>query len=383
MEEALLAQAAERVAAQDYAAARGVAEEAVHRIWDRLHLGKWSEVDVVWRQRFARACHLLAQVQAATSDAPTAIRTLDTGLLMAGPYGHDLHAMMESLIETLPRDETLVEQDAPKRQCVRSREHVALYPLPAQATIIECISPPSMTVFRERYMRPHRPVVIRGAMDHWPAMGLDGAQRGWSNLQYLKRVAGMRTVPIEIGSSYLEDDWSQTLMPLSQFIDEHITTPGANTGYLAQHALFEQIPPLRRDICVPDYCALPASDDDDEDDDDEVVVNAWFGPANTISPLHFDPAHNLLCQVVGRKYLRLYTPDAQLYAVEGLLSNTSQVKVENVDADAFPAFLHVPYLECTLHPGDMLYLPPRFWHFVQSLDVSFSVSCWFARPTSP
>ncbi|OQR85447.1 hypothetical protein ACHHYP_11816 [Achlya hypogyna] len=380
MEVALLDAAAAQVQAEAWTEAKLLAEEAVHRIWDRLHLGKWSEVDVVWRKRFATACHLLAQCQVATTtDVAGAISTLDTGLLMAGPYGSVLHELMELLLEQVPEPTTPFDCGI-KRHCFHpTYEHVALYPIPGCATGIECIDPPPLSVFHDTYMRPRRPVVIRGAMTHWPAMG---GHRSWANLDYLKRVAGMRTVPIEIGSSYLDDDWSQTLMPLSQFIDEHVTTTSAAKGYLAQHALFEQIPQLRRDICIPDYCAL--SDDCTDEDDDEVVVNAWFGPANTISPLHFDPAHNLLCQVVGRKYLRLYAPTQshEMYPVEGLLQNTSQVKVEAVDHEAFPSFGSAPYIECTLHPGDMLYLPPRFWHFVQALDVSFSVSCWYAQPKS-
>ena len=42
------------------------------------------------------------------------------------------------------------------------------------------------------------------------------------SLAYLKRVAGARTVPIELGSRYTDEGWSQGLMTLSQFIEGHI-----------------------------------------------------------------------------------------------------------------------------------------------------------------
>ena len=66
-----------------------------------------------------------------------------------------------------------------------------------------------------------------------------------------------------------------------------------------------QIPELREDIKVPDYCCLSEADSGRETaagdsgcgDDSDVKINAWFGPAGTVSPLHFDPEHNLLAQV--------------------------------------------------------------------------------------
>lgn len=77
------------------------------------------------------------------------------------------------------------------------------------------------------------------------------------------------------------------------------------TAYLAQHQLFDQIPPLRRDVITPDYCALMLADEEDEAGAESVAINAWFGPGGTVSPLHNDPFHNLLAQVVGRKRVRL------------------------------------------------------------------------------
>ncbi|KAG9407086.1 Lysine-specific demethylase 8 [Aphanomyces cochlioides] len=373
MEEFLLERARQSIEASEWEKGKPFAEEAVHRIWDRLHLDKWNNVDPKWRLYFAEACKLLAECQLHTpagsreQQIQAAIQTLDTGLLMAEAA---------SQLSTHGN-----EQPSRKRICPSS----PLETLPwtqdnPLCTPLKRIPPPAMHEFLNEYMRNNQPVIITGAMDHWPAMGkTHEGSRSWADLDYLRRVAGMRTVPIEIGSSYLDDNWSQSLMPLKDFIDQYVLKPSSSSprGYLAQHALFEQIPSLRKDILIPDYCALSLCDDDDNVD--EVVVNAWFGPVKTISPLHFDPSQNLLCQVVGSKYIRLYDKkySDNLYPVKGLLSNTSQVQVEDVDETAFPLFSTTPYWECILGPGEMLYIPPKCWHYIKSLTVSFSVSCWW------
>jgi lysine-specific demethylase 8 len=53
------------------------------------------------------------------------------------------------------------------------------------------------------------------------------------------------------------------------------------------------------------------------------------------------------------------------------------VECEEPDLEKFPKFAEAPYLECLLKPGDMLYIPPKHWHYVRSLSVSFSVSFWW------
>lgn len=57
---------------------------------------------------------------------------------------------------------------------------------------------------------------------------------------------------------------------------------------------------------------------------------------------------------------------------------STQVEVENPDVERFPEFAKAPYQECVLQPGDVLFIPVRHWHYVRSLELSFSVSFWWS-----
>ncbi|KAI9595162.1 hypothetical protein BDF19DRAFT_422846 [Syncephalis fuscata] len=196
----------------------------------------------------------------------------------------------------------------------------------------------------------------------------------WCDATYLVDLLGHRWVPVELGHRYTDAQWQQQLMRFDVFLRDYVVATKKTVGYLAQHDLFHQVPRLRRDIQVPDYCfamneaTLPS-----------VQTHAWFGPAGTISPLHHDPDRNLFAQVVGRKQFRFYAPNEPVYPHESdtMLHNTSQLDVEQPDWHAFPDFINAQGYDCILNPGDLLYIPPRWWHYVRALDTSFSVSFWF------
>ncbi|XP_018023292.2 uncharacterized protein LOC108679204 [Hyalella azteca] len=141
---------------------------------------------------------------------------------------------------------------------------------------------PAVTDFFMDHIMKLEPVKLLGVLDHWPAL------HKW-NLGYLRNLAGGRTVPIEVGARYTDNDWAQELITLDQYISRYVAQTTGPPGYLAQHQLLDQIPELLDDIIVPDYCHLGNT---------EPRLHAWFGPKGTVSPLHHDPDHNILAQVV-------------------------------------------------------------------------------------
>lgn len=72
-------------------------------------------------------------------------------------------------------------------------------------------------------------------MSHWPAM------KKWIDVDYLLTVAGERTIPVEVGSHYADENWSQKLMTLKEFIRAYYLENTDTVGYLAQHNLFDQV----------------------------------------------------------------------------------------------------------------------------------------------
>lgn len=295
----------------------------------------WADVSPTVRRAYAMTQIYMSAYFLHQRNVKQALERLDMVLLMGSP---DLHNRVNSLItdiqSKLPEQKGQVEKrraPSPSGDLPISAKEGTKRPkvvdLNEEIPRVHC---PSLNNFLAEYMQKSVPVILTGCMDAWPASGKleEYKDRAWSNLEYVKSVAGLRTVPVEVGKgNYLNDDeWGQKLMTISEFIDRHIGKEGEAVGYLAQHQLFDQIPSLRRDILTPDYCALGV-DEEEEEEGDDVIMNAWFGPGGTVSPLHHDPYHNLLAQVVGSKRVMLYPPSDSLYLYpyEGKMYNNSQV----------------------------------------------------------
>ncbi|XP_066151177.1 lysine-specific demethylase 8-like isoform X1 [Euwallacea fornicatus] len=349
-------------------------------IHDELNTGHWSTVPLITRQNYTIASYLkmifmLYDCDNLTVDViQSSLNAVDMGLLLGAPIKENPELLNESakyLQVQLNCLETRLEGPAETLKRKLQDDDMGLDQEfnELRGVKVETRELPSIETFNKNFFIPQIPVKLTGCMAHWPA------STKWLDVNYLLNVAGSRTVPIEIGSHYTDESWSQKLMTLKDFISQHYLSKSGKIGYLAQHNLFDQITELREDIRVPDYCCCSLNYLESSEPD----INAWLGPKGTVSPLHQDPKNNILAQVYGTKRLLLFSPEDTPYLYphgEKMLSNTAQVDPLKPD-DKFPDFNKAKMYKCLLQPGEMLFIPQKWWHHVTALDKSFSVSFWW------
>jgi hypothetical protein len=64
-------------------------------------------------------------------------------------------------------------------------------------------------------------------------------------------------------------------------------------------------------------------------------------------------------------------------------SMSGQVDLDNINVNEFPRTGDVEFMDGILEEGDLLYIPPKWWHYVRSLSTSFSVSFWWRTSIPP
>jgi hypothetical protein len=225
---------------------------------------------------------------------------------------------------------------------------------------------PSRDEFLENFYLTNRPVVIKGAMDDWPAVDL------WTR-EYLKQKLGDRLVEVQANRSS-DDNYERNsgklrkTMPFGEYVDIVESAGNTNDWYItAQNSgkNTESLKELWDDIVpFPEY--LTAADETNRG-------FFWYGPGGTITPLHHDLTNNFMAQVRGSKRVRLIAP----YELPRLYNDRhcySLVDLTRPDLAKFPLFKDVTVIDVEIGPRDLLFLPVGWWHFVQSLSTSITIT---------
>lgn len=226
--------------------------------------------------------------------------------------------------------------------------------------------------FDEKFFHGCQPVIIK--------QGLKGSEifTRWTP-EYLKNKMGSKKLNMDFSSTgiynYNEKDIRPMTLPFNQMVDLFMSGTGKKgMCYLTQSSIPKHFPQLQGDLEVPQWIK-PASDMLNS-------INLWFGCKGCVTPLHIDEGQNFLLQVMGAKELTLFAPSDGKYLyqdVDGKNKNLSKVNVENIDYQKFPLVKNAQPYHGILEAGDILYMPPLWWHQVRSLETAISVNYWWHR----
>jgi [protein]-arginine 3-hydroxylase / protease len=209
------------------------------------------------------------------------------------------------------------------------------------------------------------PILIRGVVDRWPA------HQRWT-LPYLREKLGHRrfiAAETMTGEHRIHVS-QQRRIGGHRFFDAYESDDRQEQQrfHLAQVRLLDEAPALLADIGWPRFVRLGKI----------WQICLWMANVGTRTALHWDGLPAVLSLVRGQKDFWLFAPEdfASLYPNE--LSdfpaiNRSQVDVFEPDLERFPRFRDVVPRHVRLVAGDMLFVPPYWWHYVRNLAVSIAV----------
>ena len=430
----------------------GAGARAAAIAWARLKTG------VGWTTPAWRECYVIGQLreaadageQAAALEGSTRAAERDALLrraMLAADMAHVMGAPGETARPFARAVETFLKREANEES--GAVEQLPMIPDALPAGVAPSIDPAhalerrdalTRKEFKLEFFNKDKPVALGAVGSRWPALAK------WRDLGWLKKQHGHRNVPLEVGA-FDDAAWHEEVKSLGSFVDEFLApsaradaaersdgssvlaapesfdaaesnkrrrTNDGNVAYLAQHQLFEQIPDLLADFDAPEVCDAFGGAD---------RVNAWIGTRGTVTPCHFDSYDNVLGQVAGFKFVRLYHEkdapfmyrhagawetnrtwpgsqteneaktaddralDRRATTIEcdvggtlrarGAQGNISRVDVERPDHEKFPLFANARHMDVVLGPGEFVYIPARCWHYVRALTTSVSLNFLF------
>ena len=238
---------------------------------------------------------------------------------------------------------------------------------------------------RRDVLEDKRPAVLRGLVGDWPAVK-QGQDSPAALVRYLKgfdsgkSVDALLTAPEIDGQIFYNDamtgfNFLRNRLPLAAVAEQVLRYAGfpKSPAVAAQSALIRD--------CLPGFS--------DENRlgivDANVLPRIWLGNRIT-TPAHVDEWNNIGCVVAGRRRFTLFPPEqvANLYVGPLDFAPTgapmSLVPLRHPDFERYPKFREALAAAQTaeLAPGDAIFIPPLWWHHVESLEpFNVLVNYWW------
>ena len=235
------------------------------------------------------------------------------------------------------------------------------------STCIEKRSTPDFPEFVKEYYSKHLPVVLTGGFDHWPA-------RDKWNPRYFSEKVGEKEVEVQFNRSQDHqyernsrkhkqkkrmDEFCRLVVEGGESNDYYLTANNNQTSLSELALLFEDVGDFGKGYRTPETIKTRS--------------HLWFGPKGAFTTLHHDLTNNMLMQIYGRKKLTLI-PAFQVPHLYNDAHVYSATDFPEIDFKRFSKMKNVTPIDVILNPGEAVFIPIGWWHCVESLDVSISVS---------
>jgi Cupin-like domain len=248
------------------------------------------------------------------------------------------------------------------------------------------VSPIPSFPFRELgdLFERREPVILTDVGRRWPAFS------SWTP-ESLAAALGAREV--DVNTAALDDpdflqsffDQAKVRMPFARLVDLVFGRRASTSRYYMMAGGWGFLGDLAGDVNIPREVEgrrfLPAAS------------GLWVGQNGNITALHYDTWHGFLGQIVGRKQVILFAPgeSSNLYPDtpfgRRLASTRLPTLCLSADRRAFPKLDQAERFEAVLNPGELLYIPPYWWHYVESLDdaisLGFRYDTWWREAFHP
>lgn len=228
---------------------------------------------------------------------------------------------------------------------------------------IDIVDEISQEDFREKYLKPRKPVVIKNMAKKWPAY------HKWT-MDYVKEIVGDVEVPLYDSSKAdpaAPINTATTKMKFGEYIDLIQKEPTDLRIFLFDP--IKQANKLLEDYLAPKDLMGGFLDKH---------PSMFFGGKGSVTFLHYDIdlAHIFHTHFNGRKHILLFEQKwkDRLYKLPYATYALEDYDISNPDFEKFPALDGIEGIECFLEHGDTLFMPTGWWHWMKYLDGSFSIS---------
>ena len=220
-------------------------------------------------------------------------------------------------------------------------------------------------LFYEKYVYTRTPVIFRGLAKTFPAFDL------WTD-EYIMKNYGDLVVRLEAKKE------KESHVPVGEVGMGRSTFTEFLSRYKTDNLYcVSEVPgPMYKDLELPQIMNCGGLQKS------LAEMNLWINSGGAKSIIHKDAHNQLNCLLAGSKdwiFINNSYNDwiYQAEEIDGDYGGYSLVNPDEVNYITFPNFEKVPWTYATVHAGDCLYLPPRYYHRVKSTDRNFAVSFLF------